>query len=259
MSEAKYNMVYEIKNLLNGKIYVGVHSTDNLDDCYMGSSVPLRRDINHYGGQNFVKRIIMFCETSQDMYRMEAEIVNQEFINRTDVYNLQLGGNGYQFGHKHAPETIHKISSSQKGRTPPAERVKKQRDSWNILLKSGWKSPCNGKPLSEEHKQKLSLARIGRKLSSEHKRNIGLKSLGRKHTDATLAKMRASKLGGKHTEEARRNMSLAHVGIKMSDEAKRKLSEHFMGRRHSEESKQRMRIARLKVVERKRAEAQEKQ
>ena len=41
MSKYKYNFIYKITNLLSGKMYVGLHSTDNLDDGYFGSGVYL--------------------------------------------------------------------------------------------------------------------------------------------------------------------------------------------------------------------------
>ena len=31
----KYNFVYKTTNLLNNKYYIGVHSTDNLNDGYL--------------------------------------------------------------------------------------------------------------------------------------------------------------------------------------------------------------------------------
>jgi hypothetical protein len=32
-----FYFVYKTTNLVNGKIYVGKHETDNLNDCYLGS------------------------------------------------------------------------------------------------------------------------------------------------------------------------------------------------------------------------------
>ena len=37
MKEYKYHYFYKITNLLNNKYYYGVHSTNDLNDQYMGS------------------------------------------------------------------------------------------------------------------------------------------------------------------------------------------------------------------------------
>ena len=42
MHEYKFHIIYKTTNLLNGKIYVGLHSTDNLNDRYMGSGWVLK-------------------------------------------------------------------------------------------------------------------------------------------------------------------------------------------------------------------------
>ena len=41
---AKHFIIYETKNLKNGKIYIGMHETDNLNDGYLGSGKHLKSD-----------------------------------------------------------------------------------------------------------------------------------------------------------------------------------------------------------------------
>ena len=90
----KHYLVYKTTNLVNGKIYIGKHETDNLDDGYLGSGNLLRRAIEKYGRENFKREILFECSTIEEMNAKEAELVNEEFLKRDDVYNIKLGGQG---------------------------------------------------------------------------------------------------------------------------------------------------------------------
>lgn len=94
MPELTHNIVYKITNLVNNKIYVGVHKTNNLEDGYMGSGIVMRQAIKKYGLNNFDKEILFDYETYQEALNKEKEIVNEEFLSRNDTYNLRRGGLG---------------------------------------------------------------------------------------------------------------------------------------------------------------------
>jgi len=86
--------LYEVKNNLNGKIYVGVHKTNDLNDGYMGSGKYIRSVITKHGISSFTKVILETFENAEAMYAREKEIVTDEFLLRDDVYNLRRGGFG---------------------------------------------------------------------------------------------------------------------------------------------------------------------
>jgi hypothetical protein len=89
-----YFYLYQTTNLINGKIYVGVHKTSDLEDGYMGSGKVLNRAIEKYGIENFRKDILEFFDTANEMFAKEKEIVTEEFLLRKDTYNLKHGGFG---------------------------------------------------------------------------------------------------------------------------------------------------------------------
>ena len=74
--------LYQIRNNLNNKIYVGVHKTANLNDGYMGSGKIIRSAIAKHGIDNFTKVILEFFENAELMYAREKEIVTDEFLLR---------------------------------------------------------------------------------------------------------------------------------------------------------------------------------
>ena len=90
----KYHYFYKIINNLNKHFYYGVHSTNNLNDGYMGSGKRLHYAYKKYGIENFNKEIIKFFNTSKEAYEYESEIVTESLISQEDCYNIVPGGNG---------------------------------------------------------------------------------------------------------------------------------------------------------------------
>lgn len=111
--------IYEIKNNINGKIYIGAHETANLDDNYMGSGHLIKRAIKRYGKENFSKTILEFFSTREEMYNREQQIITSGFLLREDVYNIALGGcggsmkqNQKPFKQKHSQQSKDLISQN---------------------------------------------------------------------------------------------------------------------------------------------------
>lgn len=100
-------IVYLTNNIKNQHIYVGVHKTDNPEifDGYIGNGVnrfnpksmynsqsPFCIAVQKYGFDSFKRSIIKIFDTESEALDLEAEIVNEDFIKRSDTYNITLGG-----------------------------------------------------------------------------------------------------------------------------------------------------------------------
>jgi len=94
-----FHFIYKTTNILNNKIYIGKHSTENIEDGYIGSGKLLLEDVKKYGKNNFIREILSFYEDEASAFNAEQKIVTKEFISREDVYNLSIGGEyGYACG-----------------------------------------------------------------------------------------------------------------------------------------------------------------
>ncbi len=60
----------------------------------MGSGKLLNLAIKKHGVENFRKHIVKMCETSEEAFELEHQIVNEQFVADENTYNLVEGGSG---------------------------------------------------------------------------------------------------------------------------------------------------------------------
>ena len=92
--EYEYHFIYKTTNLKNKRYYVGMHSTNDLNDGYLGSGTILKKSFRKYGRKNFKVEILEFCNDRIYMAKREREIVNETFLEDNMCMNLMIGGDG---------------------------------------------------------------------------------------------------------------------------------------------------------------------
>jgi hypothetical protein len=88
------HFVYETTNLINNRKYIGKHSTDNIDDGYLGSGKILLRAIKKYGKENFKREILIIVGSEDEAFEYEQKLITDEIVESNDYYNISHGGEG---------------------------------------------------------------------------------------------------------------------------------------------------------------------
>ena len=75
-----------------------MHSTDDMDDGYLGSGKILRNSINKYGKENHIREIYGdFLPDRESLRLREAEIIDNHRLMDPKCMNNKLGGEGGSF------------------------------------------------------------------------------------------------------------------------------------------------------------------
>lgn len=172
------HIVYKTTNILNNKYYIGVHSTFNINDNYLGcghwrgrklrinSNVPILNAFNKYGDINFKKEILFVFDTREEALLMEEQLIN---IDDPMTYNARTGGKSeYIF-----------IDSVKKKMSEKAKNRSKSNLLQTNILKEYSRQRKNktydqiyGEEKAKEISLKKSKALTGRKLTEDHKRKM---------------------------------------------------------------------------------------
>ena len=149
-----------------------MHSTEDINDGYLGSGKRIKAEVKKYGKENFVKEILEYLPSREALCEREAEIVNEDVLKDPLCLNLKNGGEG---GWEHV----------NKSRTP--EDLVKLGRSWR-----GNSTGNKGVPRTPEWRQNLSRAIKGKPGT------LGM--LGKQHSQNSKVKMSESGSGEKNSQ-----------------------------------------------------------
>ena len=137
-----YMFIYETTNNINGKRYIGQHTTDNIQDGYLGSGVILKQAIDKYGIDNFSREILAYATNKDELNEKEKYYIDKFNAIESDMYyNIAEGGEG---GNLRAGFTD------------------EQKAQWKAKMSENSAKYWQGKKLSEETKAKMSEALKGK-------------------------------------------------------------------------------------------------
>lgn len=165
----KYHYIYKITCLKNGRYYIGMHSTSNLEDGYFGGGKRIKNSIKKHGKEFHKKEILEFFEDREKLRNRESELVNEELIKDPMCMNLQLGGGGGITNEEHLKKFLESGSIEYLKRMKDPEyleifkkkcsnAIKKRWDNSeqrDLLIKSLRGKGFNGKKHTQESRDKI--------------------------------------------------------------------------------------------------------
>lgn len=188
-------IVYLIKNLVTGKCYVGQTRRTLAQRFYAHKRVvgkanackALSDAMKAHGTANFTIELLRTCASQAEMDAWEVKLIAELGTFAPGGYNLTRGGGG-KSGYKHSPESVEKMAASHRG-----------------------------KPLTAEHKAKVSASLKGNKYA-----------LGSKHSDETKQAISRQFKGIKRppfSPEHRAAIAAARKGVPASAATRQKMAE----------------------------------
>jgi hypothetical protein len=150
--QKKYHYTYKTTNLINNRYYLGMHSTNRLDDGYLGSGKRLYYELNKYGRDSFKFEILEQFNSREELVQAEISLITEHDLKNPNCLNCKPGGQGgfsspehaYKF-HAAGGKAVRKILAERlrerlktdlEYRATLVERVKKHKKDWTGLQHS---------------------------------------------------------------------------------------------------------------------------
>ncbi len=170
------DLVYLTTNNINGKQYVGSHTTDDPNDNYFGSGIIIKRAIKKYGKEKFSKEILKICESREEAINLEEYFISEKNTLYPFGYNVSPFGHAAFPGSKNpmygkipwnkgktlSIETRNKISNTLKGNKNLLGYIHSSESKMKMSENMKGRVPWNkNKKMSIEFKEKLSKSHKG--------------------------------------------------------------------------------------------------
>ena len=179
---------YKATNQVNGKVYIGFAGdpekrwSQHKKDAEKGRGYIFHQAIRKHGWHNFVFEVLCCGKDKRAMLEhVEPQLIQQ--------YRSSIGDHGYNMHRKVigasgrdvdrrirrkpcSDETRRKLSEAAKGHTHHGWKLPKEFGEAITKRNSGAGNPNFGKPMSEEQKHKISMAKIGASLSTVTKERM---------------------------------------------------------------------------------------
>ena len=242
----KYHFIYHIRILVGSfkdYFYVGLHSTNNIDDGYCGSGSKVSRIINglrkkgHKDSEIYERTILTFATSRKEVIELESIYVTDKIMKNEFCLNCKTGGEQcIEF----SDETLKTLSNINKKRyEDPNEREKisaatkkryedpNEREKTSITIKKALEDPKTREKISEKSRKSWRNEKI------RNKRTEGIK---KNYKDNPITRKKQSKSQTKRYEDPneREKSRIAQIKRyedpnehkKSSDARKKYLSEH---------------------------------
>ena len=145
--------IYETTNLINGKKYIGKHTSSTFDNNYYGSGKHFKEDFNRLGKENFKVRVLEEIEDLDKLDKLETYYIELfDAVRSSRYYNNSYGG-------------------ENEGWRGVNKMFRENPDKWRVSRQKSSKSQT-GQKRSEETKRKISEALKGKPKSEKHLANL---------------------------------------------------------------------------------------
>ena len=94
LERLKFHYIYKTVCSITGRFYIGMHSTNILEDGYLGSGKILRRSVRKHGDNNHRIEILEFVDSFEVLKQREKFYVTEQLMNDPLCMNLRIGGDG---------------------------------------------------------------------------------------------------------------------------------------------------------------------